>query len=315
MLTREILTSNAVLAGLTDEQINAITTLSQNDENSVIAKKTGEIYGALDADILSVTGVAKNGTEKTYDYAKRVMGEMKAAAESAAALQSQIDSLTKEKARLEKVIANGSADAETVKELKQAKADLASITNQYKELFERTNNMQAEHDREMFNIRVDNALQIASGGLKFKAGLPEAVTRVLLQQASEKIKGMNPELIDDGNGGKVLAFKGEDGAILRNPQNQLNPYTPAELLSRELASMGVLDTGKKQQGAGTTPPSSAGGSGAAVVDVSQARNQQEAYDIIADTLMRQGKTVGSAEFDAAMAQAWKDGNVRALPER
>ena len=315
MLTREILASNAVLAGLTDEQINAITTLSQNDENSVIAKKTGEIYGALDADILSVTGVAKNGTEKTYDYAKRVMGEMKAAAESAAALQSQIDGLTKEKARLERVIANGSADAETVKELKQAKADLASITNQYKELFERTNNMQAEHDREMFNIRVDNALQIASGGLKFKAGLPEAVTRVLLQQASEKIKGMNPELIDDGKGGKVLAFKGEDGAILRNPQNQLNPYTPAELLSRELASMGVLDTGKKQQGAGTTPPGGAGGNGAAVVDVSQARNQQEAYDIIADTLMRQGKTVGSAEFDAAMAQAWKDGNVRALPER
>lgn len=315
MLTREILASNAVLAGLTDEQINAITTLSQNDENSVIAKKTGEIYGALDADILSVTGVAKNGTEKTYDYAKRVMGEMKAAAEGAAALQSQIDSLTKEKARLERVIANGSADAETVKELKQAKADLASITNQYKELFERTNNMQAEHDREMFNIRVDNALQIASGGLKFKAGLPEAVTRVLLQQASEKIKGMNPELIDDGNGGKVLAFKGEDGAILRNPQNQLNPYTPAELLSRELASMGVLDTGKKQQGAGTTPPSNADGSGTAVVDVSQARNQQEAYDIIADTLMRQGKTVGSAEFDAAMARAWKDGNVRALPER
>lgn len=315
MLTREILASNAVLAGLTDEQINAITTLSQNDENSVIAKKTGEIYGALDADILSVTGVAKNGTEKTYDYAKRVMGEMKAAAESAAALQSQIDGLTKEKARLERVIANGSADAETVKELKQAKADLASITNQYKELFERTNNMQAEHDKEMFNIRVDNALQIASGGLKFKAGLPEAVTRVLLQQASEKIKGMNPELIDDGNGGKVLAFKGEDGAILRNPQNQLNPYTPAELLSRELASMGVLDTGKQQQGAGTTPPSGTGGNGAAVVDVSQARNQQEAYDIIADTLMRQGKTVGSAEFDAAMAQAWKDGNVRALPER
>lgn len=315
MLTREILTSNAVLAGLTDEQINAITTLSQNDENSVIAKKTGEIYGALDADILSVTGVAKNGTEKTYDYAKRVMVEMKAAAESAAALQSQIDGLTKEKARLEKVIANGSADAETAKELKQAKADLASITNQYKELFEKTNNMQAEHDKEMFNIRVDNALQMASGGLKFKAGLPEAVTRVLLQQASEKIKGMNPELIDDGNGGKVLAFKGEDGAILRNPQNQLNPYTPAELLSRELASMGVLDTGRKQQGGGTTPPSGTGENGAAVVDVSQARNQQEAYDIIADTLMRQGKTVGSAEFDAAMAQAWKDGNVRALPER
>ena len=65
MLTREILVANAALSGLSDEQITAITALSQNDENSVIAKKTGEIYGALDADILAVSGIAKNGTEKT----------------------------------------------------------------------------------------------------------------------------------------------------------------------------------------------------------------------------------------------------------
>ena len=34
MLTREILVANAALSGLSDEQITAITTLSQNDENS-----------------------------------------------------------------------------------------------------------------------------------------------------------------------------------------------------------------------------------------------------------------------------------------
>ena len=59
MLTSDIIKANTALAGLTEEQINAITTLSENDENSVIAKKTGEIYGALDADILAVTGVEK----------------------------------------------------------------------------------------------------------------------------------------------------------------------------------------------------------------------------------------------------------------
>lgn len=42
MLTREILVANAALAGLTDEQLTAITTLSVNDENSVIAKKPGK---------------------------------------------------------------------------------------------------------------------------------------------------------------------------------------------------------------------------------------------------------------------------------
>ena len=128
MLTREILVANAALSTLTDEQIAAITNLSQNDENSVIAKKTGEIYGALDADILAVSGIAKNGTEKTYDYAKRVLGEFKGKIETLPKMQSQIDSLTKEKARLEKAIADGTADAETAKALKQAKADLSSIT-------------------------------------------------------------------------------------------------------------------------------------------------------------------------------------------
>lgn len=312
MLTREIITANAALSGLTDEQITAIVTLSQNDENSVIAKKTGEIYGALDNDVLEVSGIAKNGTEKTYEYTKRVIKEIKAKADDAAKLQGQIDSLTKEKARLEKAIADGSADAETAKALKQAKADLASITTQYNELNTKYNNAVADHEKEIFGIKVDNALQSASAGLKFKAGLPESVTRVILSQAAEKVKAMHPEAIDDGKGGKVIVFKGEDGAILRNPNNQLNPYTAAELLTKELEAMDVLDKGRKQQGGGT---GNSGGSGdGKAIDVTGAKTRTEAYDMIAAILMSQGMTVGSAQFDAAMSQAWKDNNISALPE-
>lgn len=313
MLTREIITANAALSGLTDEQITAIVTLSQNDENSVIAKKTGEIYGALDNDVLEVSGIAKNGTEKTYEYTKRVIKEIKAKADDAAKLQGQIDSLTKEKARLEKAIADGSADAETAKALRQAKADLASITTQYNELNTKYNNAVADHEKEIFDIKVDNALQSASAGLKFKAGLPESVTRVILSQAAEKVKAMRPEAIDDGKGGKVIVFKGEDGAILRNPNNQLNPYTAAELLTKELEAMDVLDKGRKQQGGGT---GNSGGSGdGKAIDVTGAKTRTEAYDMIAASLMSQGMTVGSAQFDAAMSQAWKDNNIAALPER
>lgn len=313
MLTREIITANAALSGLTDEQITAIVTLSQNDENSVIAKKTGEIYGALDNDVLEVSGIAKNGTEKTYEYTKRVIKEIKAKADDAARLQGQIDSLTKEKARLEKAIADGSADAETAKALKQAKADLASITTQFNELNTKYNNAVADHEKEIFGIKVDNALQSASAGLKFKAGLPESVTRVILSQAAEKVKAMRPEAIDDGKGGKVIVFKGEDGAILRNPNNQLNPYTAAELLTKELEAMDVLDKGRKQQGGGTG--SHGGGGDGKAIDVTGAKTRTEAYDMIAAALMSQGMTVGSAQFDAAMSQAWKDNNISALPER
>ena len=64
-LTLELLRANAATAALTDEQINAVVELSNNDEAAVISKKTGEIYGGLDNDILAASGIAKNGTEKT----------------------------------------------------------------------------------------------------------------------------------------------------------------------------------------------------------------------------------------------------------
>lgn len=315
MLTREILVANAALSGLTDEQITAITTLSQNDENSVIAKKTSEIYGALDADILAASGIAKNSTEKTYDFAKRVIGEFKTKAESANGLQSQIDTLTKEKARLEKAIADGSADAETAKALKQAKADLANVTTQYTELNTKFEQMKTEHEKEMFGVKIDNELQTAAAGLTFKTGLPESVTKVILAQANEKVKGMNPEYIDDGKGGKILAFKDASGAIMRNPNNQLNPFTPGELLTKELETMGVLEPKRQQPGGGTEPPKRQPGGGSITVDASGAKTRTEAYDVIANSLMQQGLTIGSKAFDDAMKQAWQDNNISQLPEK
>ena len=95
-LTTELLNANASTAALTDEQKNAIVEMSRNDETAVIGQKTGEIYGGLDADILAASGIAKNGTEKTYDYAKRVIGEIKGQAGNAAELQNKVSELEKE---------------------------------------------------------------------------------------------------------------------------------------------------------------------------------------------------------------------------
>lgn len=314
-LTSDVLKANAVLAGLTEEQIQAITTLSQNDENTVIAQKTGKIYGDLDADILAATGVAKNGTEKTYDYAKRVLSEFKAKAEGANGLSAQIDSLTKEKARLEKAIADGATDAETAKALKQAKADLTAVQTQFNDLKTKYDQAEQTHATELFGIRVESALQTAVAGVKFKPELPESATKVLLSQAIDKIKGMNPELIDDGKGGKMLAFKDETGAIMRNPNNQLNPYTPADLLTRELDTMGIIDKGRQAAGGGTGAPSGGGSGSGATVTIAGAKTRTEAYDAITATLQGQGLQVGTKPFDDAMTAAWKENNIAALPEK
>jgi hypothetical protein len=314
-LTHELLNANAVVSALSDEQKAAIVEMSKNDEVSVIGQKTGEIYGGLDADILAASGIAKNGTEKTYDYAKRVIGEIKKSAGDVAGLQSQISELTKEKTRLEGVIANGGADAETKRELEKAKADLANVTKEYTNLKTEYDNSKADHEKVLFGLKLDKEFAGASAGIKFKAELPATVTSVLLQQAIAKVKGMNPEYIDDGNGGKVLAFM-ENGTLKRNPGNNLRPFTAAELVAAELKTMGVLDEGRTQTGAGSTEVKP-GKTGNISVDISGARTQDEAHEIIARQLMSQGKVNGSKEFNEAMEQAWKENHdaLKLLPIR
>ena len=314
-LTTELLKGNAATATLSDEQINAVVEMSRNDETSVVGQKTGEIYGGLDADILAASGIAKNGAEKTYDYAKRVIGEIKAQAGNASELQNQIAELTKEKGRLEQVIAKGGADAETKRALEQARADLANVTNEYATLKTKYDTAITDHEKALFGMKIDGEFAKATAGLKFKADLPQSVVSVLMEQAVAKVKGMNPEYIDDGNGGKVLAFM-ENGTPRRNPENNLRPFTAAELVAKELATMGVLETGRKQTGAGSQGGGT-GGTGSGTVDLSGARSQDEAHEIIAKQLMAQGKVNGTKEFADAMAQAWKDNRdtIKALPIR
>lgn len=311
MLTTEILKANAATSALSDEAINAIVEMSRNDETSVIGQKTGEIYGGLDNDILAASGIAKNGTEKTYDYAKRVIGEIKGQAGN---YQTQVAELAKEKARLEKVIADGGTDAETKKALAKANADLANVTKEYTELKTKYDTQASEHEKALFGMKLDNEFSKAVSGLKLKADLPQAVTNVLLEQAIAKVKGMNPEYIDDGKGGKVLAFS-ENGSTMRNPENSLRPYTATELVAKELKAMGVLDEGRKQTGAGSKGGIETGGSGAR--DLSGARTQSEAHEIIAKQLMSEGKINGSKAFEDAMNEAWKANweTIKALPLR
>lgn len=317
-LTSELLKGNAATAGLTDEQINAITEMSRNDETAVIGQKTGEIYGGLDADILAASGIAKNGTEKTYDYAKRVIGDMKAQAGDAQAKQATIDTLTREKARLEKVIAEGGGDAETKKQLTQAQKDLAAITKNYTDLKAEFDTAKENHTKEIFGMRLDTELEKATGAIKFKADLPETVTRVLLTNAKSIVRGMNPDYIDDGKGGKILAFMGSDGAVMRNPENNLNPYTATELVMRELKNMGVLETGKQTSGSGSTGGQGGQGGGATgTIDLSGAKTQSDADDLITKALLSQGLTVASDAFYTAKQKAWADNKdfIKTLPVR
>ena len=316
MLTKELLKANNGLQGLTDEQLNIIETLSKNDEDRVIGARIGEVYRQEDETIKNLTGIDRNGDEKTYMYRERVLKGLNEKANQVDTLTAQVGELSKEKARLEKVIAEGGSDGETKKALSQKEKDLIAITKQFTDLKAEYDAAKAKSDAEILGIRIENELSNATQNLHFKKDLPEAVTRVVKEQVIAKVKAMNPEFEEDGNGTKRLIFKDSNGATMRNQENLMNPYTASELIAAELKAMGVLDEGRKQNGGGTAAPTATKTTnGGYTVDVTGAKTRVEAYDIIANGLMSQGLTNGSAAFDAAMKEAWQSNNVSALPER
>lgn len=305
MITNEMLEANEALTALTDEQKNAIVEISKADEGIVIGERIGRIYSDLDNDILQASGIAKNGAEKTYLYAKRVIGELKAGGNTDE-LKSQIATLTEEKAALQKAIEEGAADAETKKALAQAKTDLADITKKYTELNTQLEKEKARHQKEVQGMRVSMEIEGAAQALKFKSSIPESVTKVVLANVIEKMKG-SADFIDN-EGKQTLIFKGKEGEVLRDAT--LRPLNAADLLKRELTTMGVLEERREGSGAGSKVVE---GGDADAMDVSGAKTQTEADQIIHKSLVARGLVRGTKAYQEAMDKAWKDNAVNKLP--
>jgi hypothetical protein len=285
--------------------------MSKNDEEVVIGNRFREVYNKLDETIARETGIARNGDEKTYLYLERAAKELATKANSVEGLNTKIADLSKERDRLKEQIAKGGDEA-LRKQLEQATKDLDGVRKQYDTLKADFDKAKTDHAAELFGIQIDNVLAGAQAGLKFKPEFPQAATDTLLAQALAKVKGMNPDFIDDGKGGKRLVFKGENGEIARDPENHLEPYTAEALLKKELRAMGILDEGRQAAGAGTHKPNQQQQQGA-VVDLSLARNQQEADDILRKQLGAQGLIRGSKAYQDAYDAAWKEHNIIALP--
>ena len=317
MITVEMLQQQEALSGLTDAQREAIALLSKNDEDSVIGAKFRDVYNRLDETIARETGVQRNGDEKTYNYLERAARELAAKANSVEGLNIKIHDLTAERDRFKKAVEDGVVDEKVKKDLQQAQRDLQSVTEQYNTLKSAFDKQKADHAAELINFRIDNELAAAKGSIKFKAELPQTATDVLMQQAIAKIKNLKHDFIDDGNGGQRLVFKDANDAIMRNAEKQLEPITIGDLLTKELKAMGVLDEGRQAAGGGTKTPKVSSTENGIVIDLSGVRSQNEAQELIAQTLMKQGLVNGSKEFQEALDKVWADNNnnISTLPIR
>lgn len=315
MLTIEMLRQSSALTGLTDDQLNAIAEMSRNDENTVIGTRIGTLHGQYDADILGITGIKKKDGEKSYDYAKRVLGEYKTKAESVKTIQTQLTAAQAQVAELQSKLEKGSGDETLKQQLKDAKAQVTQLQTRLQTKETEFNTKKAEFDKTIKDTHVDYAFQAATAGLKFKSGITEPIQKTLLNAAKAEVlaKG-TPDFIEDGQGGKKLVIRGADGNILNNPKNNLNPYTMQELVM-ETSLKDVIDTGRQQIGGGTGGFGSGSGGTGGTLDLSGIKSQVEADKAIEAHLLANGLTRDSQEFADQSMQLRTENNVASLPIR
>ena len=315
MLTIEMLRQSSTLTGLTDDQLNAIAEMSRNDENTVIGTKIGALHGQYDADILGITGIKKKDGEKSYDYAKRVLGEYKTKAESTKTIQTQLTAAQAQVAELQSKLEKGAGDETLKQQLKDAKAQVTQLQTQLQTKETEFNTKKAEFDKTIKDTHVDYAFQAATAGLKFKSGITEPIQKTLLNAAKAEVlaKG-TPDFIEDGQGGKKLVIRGADGNILNNPKNNLNPYTMQELVM-ETSLKDVIDKGRQQIGGGTGGFGSGSGGTGGTLDLSGIKSQVEADKAIEAHLLANGLTRDSQEFADQSMQLRTENNVASLPIR
>lgn len=309
-LTAELLRANAGLTGLTDEQVSAIVELSRNDENTVIGNRIGELHGQYDKDVLSVTGIAKRQDEKSYDYVKRVLGDYKAKATGADELNAKITTLQTEIEGYKKTIAEGKGNEAVAQQLKDAQKQLKDTQDLFeskqKEWQDKYDTLNTQYQQSQINAEFDKALQ----GIKFKSIYPESVQRTLIDSAKRTVLSTAKADWVEENGARKLVFRDASGNIMTNPENKLNPFTPAELLTRELKD--VIDTGRQQRGAGTQG-NQGGQGGSTYLDMTGITNQVDADDAINKHLMALGLTRGSKEFADEALKLRQENGVDKLP--
>ena len=244
-LTLDLLNAQEGLSGLTDEQKTALVGLSERDEETTFNRRFGETLGQMDTVIASEGAIGRNEGEKTSEYMARVIRTLKSSADEGAGYKTANETLTAEVERLKKQIENGAADAELKQRVAKLEGDLASAKKINTDLQDSLTKSAAEYKGKLEGYRMESEIGAAMTGIAMKKELPEATKQALLTLAKQNVMA-SKHVFDETAG--VFIFQDADGNPMKD--KSLNNLTVADMLRAQLETMGVLDTGRQQGGAG-----------------------------------------------------------------
>lgn len=305
MLTKELIEKQEALKGLTQEQVTAIVTLSENDENVVIANKVSEFATRIEQDFEAVTGIKKDPNEKYYDYIKRGGKTLKEHADQGGKVSEYQEKIT----ALEKQLKEKSSDPalkSRLDELQQQLTDEKARVSELQQLTEASKKdyeaKLGEKDSKFLEYRAQLELMEALKGKTPKAGLSQEVFGELVDVRIRSLLGKyTPELVQTSSG-EVMQWRDSEGKILNNEQNGLAPFTSKELALNEVAD--IIDAGKKQNGTGTSSGKPSGSN--RVISINGAKTKQEATEAIRQGLAAQGIAATDPKYQDAFDKAYKE---------
>lgn len=203
-------------------------TFLKNYEESKIAPQITEIHDRYDEDIYSVLGQKRDKGERTYDFLKRTLSEMKTDREEKE--QKIVD--------LEKAV----QDTTGKEALEQAKKELESVRAKHNNSLKEWESKYQELEQGTHSMKINNELDKGLTGLVFKDAklVPEDVRNIHIDVVKSELAKI-AEFVD----GKMV-FKDDKGEIIRD--DKLNPLGPKEILKDRLKA--ILNEGRTQPGPG-----------------------------------------------------------------
>ena len=309
MLTEDMLNANDATKDLAPEAKKAIIQLSADDEKKVIGEHRGEWWRTLDKDIKEITGEGKPDGLKSYQFLKDTLTSLKGSAEKAAGidkLTSEITELKKEKAKLEKTIADGITDAEAVKKINTLEQQIADKdgeisqlkTNSETKIKELETSLAAERKATMDNTllrMIDEHL--VEQKIQWLDTIPEDfLNETLKGKKASILDQMRPDRITNSDGSTSIVLRDEDNNIIYDKETS-KPLSPGQFFIKEGNLSSIIASERIQEGgggegAGRRKP----GSGSARGIIKGARTQVEATTMVEKYLMQKE---GLSKLDSA----------------
>lgn len=309
-------------ANLDESVLNAIATLSQNDENIVINQKVGATYQLVDNVVAEITGETKPNGMKTTDFVKTHLTTLKTTAEKAGDIDKIVgerDKLKSTVSDLEKQIREGATDKalkgqleKLQNDLKQKEADIANLSKTKDEEIGKWKSQAEKESTTNLELAYKAQANAYFETLTFDPKLPQWAIDAKKNEVLEMVKREKGVPSWEGEGdNRKLVFRDSNGAVLNNASNGLKPFTFGELAGDYVKDAVTSGGGG---GGGTNPPrKQSGGGGGSGFSIAGMKSKTQVINAIKQQLQDDGIAITDEAYQSKFNEMYATEGVDKLP--